>query len=116
MKVVAAYFFLFFGLGTNYLFNIIVARMLGADSFGVYSYAINLFNIVAYSAVCGLDEAAIKFIPQSKNKDAERSVIQILALFSAIIFFCIFCILINVFLKGEIGGNIGSIAFLSFRV
>ncbi len=102
MKVVVAYFFLFFGLGTNYLFNVIVARMLGADNFGVYSYAINLFNIFAYAAVSGLDEAALKFIPQSKNKDAERSAIQVLAFFSAIIFFCIFCIVINLFFKGEV--------------
>ncbi len=102
MKVIIAYLFLFFGLGINYIFNVTVARGLGPENYGTYSYALYLFNIFSLIAVAGLDEAALRFIPQSSNKDSEKSAMQILALISSVIFLCLFCVVISLFLGGEI--------------
>ncbi len=101
MKVGIAYLFLFFGLGINYTFNVTVARELGPENFGVYSYALYLFNIFSLIAVAGLDEASLRFIPQSSNKDAERSAIQLFALISSFVFLCLFWMMISLFLNKE---------------
>lgn len=100
MNVLIAYSLLFFGLGLNYLFSVVVARSLGAEFFGDYSYAIYIFNILSLVAVAGLDEAAIRFLPQSNNNNYLKSKIQTLTLISIALFFSIYLIVINTFLEG----------------
>lgn len=100
MNVLIAYSLLFFGLGLNYLFSVVVARALGVEVFGDYSYALYIFNILSLVAVVGLDEASIKFLPQSNNSRYIKSKIQTLALIAITVFFSIYLIIINTFLDG----------------
>ena len=51
-----------FGNGLNYAFGIFLARVLGADDFGLYALALTVFNILTLIFVFGLDTAAIKFV------------------------------------------------------
>jgi O-antigen/teichoic acid export membrane protein len=53
----------FFGLGANYLYGIYVARQLGAETFGLYSIGLSLFNLLAILSVMGLDSAVLHFVP-----------------------------------------------------
>lgn len=102
MKIIVAYAFLFFGLGINYIFNVVVARELGPELYGHYSYALYIFNIFSLIAVVGLDEAALRFIPQSSAKNEERSVIQVFAILSSIAFVLLYLALIKFFLGQDI--------------
>lgn len=100
MNVVIAYSLLIFGLGLNYVFSIFVARALGTEGFGDYTYTLYLFNILSLVAVIGLDEAALRFLPQAQQKNGIKSVIQTGAVFSAIVFFCLYLLFINMALDG----------------
>jgi O-antigen/teichoic acid export membrane protein len=101
MKIMVAYLLLMFGLGINYVFNISVARLLGAANFGDFSYAIYLFNIFSLIAVFSLDQAALRFIPQASYTKDIRASIQWLAILFGIIFSFIFVLTIFVFLDGN---------------
>lgn len=52
------------GLGLNYLFNIVLAGLLGSVDYGDYSYALNIFNISALISVCALDQSSLRYIAQ----------------------------------------------------
>lgn len=98
MKIVQSYGMLIFGLGLNYIFNVMVARTLGVSGFGDYSYAIYLFNIISLIAVFSLDQAAVRFIPQSNNPYDFRIAIQQLAVLLGILFSLIYALLVFVFI------------------
>jgi O-antigen/teichoic acid export membrane protein len=51
-----------FGNGLNYAFGIFLARMLGAEDFGLYALALTIFNMVTLTVVCGMDVGTIKFV------------------------------------------------------
>jgi O-antigen/teichoic acid export membrane protein len=51
-----------FGNGLNYAFGIFLARMLGAEDFGLYALAVTIFNMVTLTVVFGLDVGTIKFV------------------------------------------------------
>ena len=55
-----------FGLGLNYVYGIVLARLLGADDFGLYSLGLALFNVLTVIAIAGLDNAALKFVADTK--------------------------------------------------
>lgn len=67
--------FLYFGLGlgSNYFFNIFLARNLGSDLFGQYSLGITLFTITSLLSACGLDQAAVRFIPQALTRSQKNA-------------------------------------------
>lgn len=66
-KIAQGTFFIFaitfFGLGLNYLYNIFLARWLGAERFGLYALGLSVFNLLATLSLMGLDNAALRFIP-----------------------------------------------------
>jgi O-antigen/teichoic acid export membrane protein len=59
------------GNGLNYAFGIFLARLLGADDFGLYALALTVFNIVTLIVVFGLDTAAIKFVSHHLQENQE---------------------------------------------
>lgn len=67
MSVIYSYSFLFIGLGLNYLLNIFIGRTLGPSEYGQYAFALNIYNTVTLITVFGLDQAALRFVPQSDN-------------------------------------------------
>jgi hypothetical protein len=101
MKIIIAYAFLFFGLGINYIFNIMVARWLGPEDFGHYSYALSVFSIFSLIAVMSLDEAAVRFIPQSTEKQIMGAAIQRLAIVFSIVLAIIYYAMGHIFLPSS---------------
>jgi len=51
------------GLGLNYIYAIVLARMLGPEQFGLYALGLGCFNLLAFTALAGLDSAVLRFIP-----------------------------------------------------
>ena len=58
----------FVGLGLNYVYGIFLARYLGAESFGLYSLSLSIFNTIVLCSVMGLDHAALYFIPKLQGE------------------------------------------------
>jgi O-antigen/teichoic acid export membrane protein len=50
-------------VGTTYCSQLLIARMVGVDSFGVYAYATALMVVLAYFAALGFDVALLRFVP-----------------------------------------------------
>ena len=62
-----------FGLGLNYLYTIVLARLLGASQFGLYALGLGVFSLLSVIAIGGLDSALLRFIPTSHGTgDAPR--------------------------------------------
>lgn len=59
-----------FGTGIAFALQIVLARLLGASSFGQYIYALTWINFIVMFGKFGLDTAALRFIPgyQAKNQ------------------------------------------------
>jgi O-antigen/teichoic acid export membrane protein len=53
-----------FGNGLNYVFGVFLARMLGAEEFGLYALALTVFNMLTLTVVFGLDVGTVKFVSQ----------------------------------------------------
>jgi O-antigen/teichoic acid export membrane protein len=51
-----------FGNGLNYAFGIFLARILGAEEFGLYALALTIFNMISLTVVFGMDVGATKFV------------------------------------------------------
>ncbi len=54
-----------FGNGVGYLIGIVLARMLGADDFGLYALGLTVFNVLALGSLCGADTTVIKFASEA---------------------------------------------------
>jgi len=57
-----AFIFKIFGIGLGYIFTLIVARLFGAGTIGVYSLSLIIFNIFAMISIFGFDSALVKFV------------------------------------------------------
>ncbi len=49
--------------GTTYCSQLLIARMVGVDSFGVYAYVTAAMVVLAYLAALGFDVALLRFVP-----------------------------------------------------
>lgn len=53
----------FLGLGLNYVYAIVLARLLGPEQFGLYALGLGCFNLLSVIALAGLDTAVLRFVP-----------------------------------------------------
>jgi O-antigen/teichoic acid export membrane protein len=53
----------FLGLGLNYVYAIVLARLLGPEQFGLYAIGLGCFNLLSVIALAGLDTAILRFVP-----------------------------------------------------
>lgn len=53
----------FLGLGLNYVYAIVLARLLGPEQFGLYAIGLGCFNLLSVIALAGLDTAVLRFVP-----------------------------------------------------
>src|ERR1700731_1676589 len=49
--------------GAAYCSQLLIARMVGVDSFGVYAYVTATMVVLAYLAALGFDVALLRFVP-----------------------------------------------------
>jgi O-antigen/teichoic acid export membrane protein len=100
----------FFGRFTNALVQIVLARFLGPEIFGLYAIGWTLFRIINMISPLGLDQGVMKFGAEDQNQERDTSVfIQGIgiSLFSGIIFFLLLFFLspwlaIHIFKKTEL--------------
>ena len=53
----------FLGLGLNYVYAIVLARLLGPEQFGLYAIGLGCFSLLSVIALAGLDTAVLRFVP-----------------------------------------------------
>jgi len=59
--------------------QLLIARLVGADTYGIYTYVIAWMTILAYFSALGFDIALLRFLPAYQTKAAwslARGVIQ----------------------------------------
>lgn len=59
-----------FGAALSFGAQIVLARLLGADSFGIYAWVLSIVNIVILLGILGFDTAAIRFVAAYRSTDA----------------------------------------------
>lgn len=57
------------GAGLSYLLHVVLARVLGASGYGVYSYVIAWLALLAVPAGLGLNTALVRFVPEYREDD-----------------------------------------------
>src|SRR5580700_10984455 len=58
------------GAGLTYGSQLLIARMVGVDTFGIYSYVYAWMVVLAYCATLGFDVALLRFLPAYQAEDA----------------------------------------------
>lgn len=58
----------FGGVGITFLSQLLIARILGAESFGIYAYVFAWMSVLAYGAALGFQVALLRFIPAYDTK------------------------------------------------
>ncbi len=67
------FFGIVFGRGVSYFYQIFVARFLGAESFGLYSLGMIIFNIGMLVSCAGMQNGALRFVAMYQGvKDRAR--------------------------------------------
>jgi O-antigen/teichoic acid export membrane protein len=51
------------GVGLAYVSQLLIARLVGVDAFGLYAYALAWVTVLAYMAALGFDVALLRFLP-----------------------------------------------------
>lgn len=84
------------GVAILFLFNFIVAKGFGAESYGEFTYVFTYISFIPIISVIGLDQGLIFFLPRLKEKDKlrERSNIIGFAFISVIIIWSLIATLI----------------------
>jgi O-antigen/teichoic acid export membrane protein len=67
------------GQGLSFLVQILVARKIGVESYGIYSYAFSCVSVLALVATLGGDRVLVRFVPQYRTEarpDLQRLVLR----------------------------------------
>ncbi|NTW11058.1 MAG: polysaccharide biosynthesis protein [Chlorobiaceae bacterium] len=84
-----------FGQTARYAFNLLVARMLGAEFLGTYALAVAVIQIAEVFAVAGLDSALLRFINLQGTEPLRRKEVIGSALKTSFLFsLCVFLLLV----------------------
>jgi len=71
-----------FGNGLGYLLGIVLARLLGAEDFGLYAVGMAVFNVLALVSLCGADTTVVKFVSEAIQRGdrvlASRTLVVVL--------------------------------------
>jgi O-antigen/teichoic acid export membrane protein len=67
---VAAFGIFVIGAGLTYCSQLLIARLVGADTFGIYTYVFAWMVVLAYFSALGFDVALLRFVPAYR---AERA-------------------------------------------
>ncbi|PIT99552.1 MAG: hypothetical protein COT74_11170 [Bdellovibrionales bacterium CG10_big_fil_rev_8_21_14_0_10_45_34] len=57
------------GHALRFFVGLLLARILGAKGYGVYSYAITVISVISLPAILGLDHTLLRFIPKFLNEN-----------------------------------------------
>jgi len=76
---IAAFAVFVFGAGLSYVAQLVTARVLGPDSYGVYAYVLAWVTLLAYSSTLGFHISLLRFVPAYQARQEwglARGVIQ----------------------------------------
>ena len=58
------------GAGLTYGAQLLIARIIGAEGFGIYAYVFAWMTVLAYGAALGFDVAILRFVPAYRTREA----------------------------------------------
>ncbi|HEV3248293.1 MAG TPA: polysaccharide biosynthesis C-terminal domain-containing protein [Beijerinckiaceae bacterium] len=67
---VAAFGIFVIGAGLTYCSQLLIARLVGADTFGIYTYVFAWMVVLAYFSALGFDVALLRFVPAYRAEPA----------------------------------------------
>src|SRR6185437_1905422 len=67
---IAAFIVYGMGAGLTYLSQLVIARAIGADSYGIYAYVMAWATILAYFAALGFDVSLLRLVPAYRAQQA----------------------------------------------
>lgn len=67
---VVAFFVYSVGYAVTYLSQLVVARLIGAQDYGIYAYVTAWATVLIYVSTLGFDVALLRFVPVYRAKDA----------------------------------------------
>src|SRR4051794_15336577 len=60
---IAAFFLYSAGIGLTYCSQLVIARIVGIDTYGVYAYVFAWIVVLAYLSALGFDVGVLRFVP-----------------------------------------------------
>lgn len=101
-------------VGVNYIFGIIVARVLGVEDYGVFFLGFTLFNLLSLFSYSAIEDALMRFLGIYARDETMRhargvirfgllSAVAMGILFGLATFFCADTLALKVFRKPELG-------------
>jgi O-antigen/teichoic acid export membrane protein len=76
---IAAFIVYGMGAGLTYLSQLVIARAVGAESYGIYAYVIAWATILAYFATLGFDVSLLRLVPAYRAQQAWGLVCGVIA-------------------------------------
>src|ERR1700757_2693839 len=67
------------GVAVTYLSQLVIARTIGVESYGIYSYVVAWVTLLAYLAALGFDVSLLRLVPAYRTQgmwELTRGVIQ----------------------------------------
>lgn len=65
-----AFLIYIFGHGLAFLTQLLIARVLGASSYGIYAYVVSWVSVLAYTAALGFNVSLLRLIPAYASRQA----------------------------------------------
>jgi O-antigen/teichoic acid export membrane protein len=107
-----------FGQIVRYAFNLVVARLLGAEFLGTYALAVAVIQLAEVAAVAGLDSALLRFVNLYSGKPARQKQVIASALKTSMLFSVVVAALLCLFSGGIAahlnGGNLLQLTICSY--
>ncbi len=104
-----------FGQATRFGFNLVVARLLGADALGIYALAVAVIQIAEVLALAGLDSALLRFI-NLHNGDPLRQRAAIGSALKSSLFFSLAIALLVLLLSGPLASALNGGRLLQLTI
>lgn len=57
------------GIGVAFLTQVVLARLLGVDEYGIYAYALSWLTVLAMLGAVGVDHSTLRFVGQYKGRE-----------------------------------------------
>jgi O-antigen/teichoic acid export membrane protein len=105
------------GVGVAFLLHVFLANLISIEHYGIYSYAINILNLLVIVSVFGLDQSSIRFISKYKIDNDYRRLSGVMiyntavVVISSIVIVAI-CYFIIKYFKGYFSGQLSQALLL----
>src|SRR6266516_6330986 len=116
---IAAFLIYGAGIGLTYCSQLVIARILGVDIYGMYAYVFAWMVVLAYFSTLGFDVALLRFVPAYEAKHAWpllRGVIQYAERRATIVGISVILVGVSVIMFRGLSPQLRNTFFIGFMV